>query len=105
MVKKRAEKRRQQVLEAGGSFSSGDLLILRVMLFDRCAYCDSALHGGGVVDHMQPVSRGGSSSLGNLTLCCSQCNQEKHAKTVEEYRVWRVDRGLATIGYAFLDRR
>jgi 5-methylcytosine-specific restriction endonuclease McrA len=45
------------------------------------------------IDHKQPPNRGGSHSMENWVLACMQCNQEKHNKTVDEYRAWLRERG------------
>ena len=52
-----------------------------------CAYCGSR---GGIleVDHIHPVSKGGSHEDVNLTTACLPCNRSKSNKTVEE---WRAD--------------
>lgn len=75
-------------------FDEGDLKRTRRRLGDRCDYCGVDLHGGGHADHMTPIARGGSHDSGNITLACSKCNAEKHAKTADEYREWRRERGL-----------
>jgi 5-methylcytosine-specific restriction endonuclease McrA len=31
--------------------------------------------------------------MANYVLACMQCNQEKHAKTIGEYRRWLLKRG------------
>lgn len=38
------------------------------------------------VEHLQPLSRGGSNDLSNLRLACLKCNMSKGNKTVEEYK-------------------
>lgn len=67
---------------------------LRGSLGDACRYCGEALHGGGEVDHLTPVARGGTSQIGNLTLACTACNRAKLAKTLQEFLDWRLERGL-----------
>ncbi|WP_462394332.1 HNH endonuclease [Lentilactobacillus parabuchneri] len=53
-----------------------------------CAYCGKV--GGKLdVDHMMPVSRGGTSEMSNLITACQHCNRQKHDKTVSEYLEWR----------------
>lgn len=56
---------------------------LRVLIRDRftCTYCgvkgtDAELH----VDHIHPVSKGGSNHMSNLTTACRTCNSEKRDK-------------------------
>lgn len=68
---------------------------LRGSLGDACRYCGEALNGGGEVDHLTPVARGGTSQIGNLTLACTPCNRAKLAKTLDEFLEWRTERGLA----------
>lgn len=51
----------------------------------RCAYCETPLLGSYHVDHMLPLSRGGTGYWHNLAVVCPQCNLRKHAKTVEEF--------------------
>jgi len=39
------------------------------------------------LDHIIPRSRGGDDSESNLMLCCRQCNRQKGAFTLSEWRV------------------
>lgn len=62
---------------------------LRAEVFARdgkvCAYCKDT-EGPFEVDHIHPVSRGGTDELGNLTVACQSCNREKSNMTVKEWR-------------------
>lgn len=49
----------------------------------KCAYCSA--DGAEQIDHVQPVSRGGSDAIGNLVLACASCNKSKGARTAEEF--------------------
>jgi len=49
---------------------------------DTCVYCLEAV--GTVVDHMWPISRGGTDDIQNLALACHRCNCGKSGRTVEE---------------------
>lgn len=61
---------------------------IRLAVFERdhytCRYC-----GGRVAkphcDHVIPLVRGGSSELDNLVTSCQPCNNQKHAKTPQEW--------------------
>lgn len=90
----RVVRRKEQDAQAGGHWSEADIERIRKKLNDRCRYCNSPLNGAGEVEHLTPVSRGGSHWPLNLTLACFQCNKEKHGKNLEEYLAWRKERGL-----------
>jgi 5-methylcytosine-specific restriction endonuclease McrA len=51
----------------------------------RCAYCETALEASYHVDHMTPLSRGGSNDWSNLAITCASCNREKGTMTAVEY--------------------
>jgi 5-methylcytosine-specific restriction endonuclease McrA len=38
------------------------------------------------LDHIVPISRGGSHSVGNIMTLCLQCNMSKHARTIAEWK-------------------
>lgn len=49
-----------------------------------CVYCN-ADNIPLEIDHILPVSRGGSNRISNLTLACRPCNQAKGNKTAQEF--------------------
>ncbi len=55
-----------------------------VMRSEACAYC-GCTSGPFEVDHITPVSRGGTNDPENLTCACRSCNRSKGAKTVKEW--------------------
>lgn len=44
---------------------------------DKCAICHSKLNGGGHVDHIVPLARGGRHTPNNLQILCAPCNLHK----------------------------
>lgn len=54
---------------------------------DQCTYCGHAFDADlpPTVDHVVPLSRGGSNELDNLTWACLPCNQRKGTKLLEEW--------------------
>jgi 5-methylcytosine-specific restriction endonuclease McrA len=64
--------------------------VLRRKLRDKCFYCGVLLHGAGAIDHMQPISKGGSNYPTNLTLACTTCNLDKKSKSAAEFVRWRI---------------
>lgn len=51
----------------------------------RCANCGLDDPNMIEVDHIHPMSRGGSNSSSNLQLLCRACNSAKGAKTMDEW--------------------
>ncbi|MBA3313521.1 MAG: HNH endonuclease [Planctomycetaceae bacterium] len=51
----------------------------------RCAYCDRDLKGGGTLDHVIPLSRGGRTTPDNTVLACGSCNSRKGDRTPAEW--------------------
>jgi 5-methylcytosine-specific restriction endonuclease McrA len=93
-VIERVAKYKEQMERAGGCYSSDDVAEIRRRQNDMCPYCGSPLNQEGEVDHMQPVSRGGSSNPENLLIACRTCNRDKHSKTASEFLQWRKRLGL-----------
>jgi 5-methylcytosine-specific restriction endonuclease McrA len=75
---------------APGSHTADDLRALYAEQCGYCAYCGIALHDKYHVDHVQPLSRGGSNAPDNLLLTCQSCNLSKGSKT---YAEWKAVRG------------
>jgi 5-methylcytosine-specific restriction endonuclease McrA len=53
----------------------------------RCFYCGMP---GGEVDHVIPLTKGGTHSIGNLVSACRSCNSSKNNLFITE---WRIKRG------------
>lgn len=62
--------------------------------FDSCVFCgikrfevyqDRAVVARLEVEHIVPVSRGGSNDTANLTVACRRCNRRKGTKTATEF--------------------
>jgi 5-methylcytosine-specific restriction endonuclease McrA len=90
----RVHKYREQKAAAGGFHDDMDIAQIRITLKDRCNYCGEPLRGGGEIDHLKPIILGGDNSPSNLTLACTTCNRDKHAKTAGEFVAWRRRLGL-----------
>ncbi|MBV8664615.1 MAG: HNH endonuclease [Hyphomicrobiales bacterium] len=78
-------KRRARKERAAGSHSHLDVERIRKSQRDRCACCRSSLKGGGHVDHIIALSKGGSNWARNLQLLCQPCNNSKHNRDPVEF--------------------
>lgn len=53
-----------------------------------CSFCGSKQSIN--LDHIIPISRGGSHGIGNLQPLCDNCNSTKYNKTIMEWRMYRI---------------
>lgn len=70
--------RKARKRNADGRFSIKDINNIRDMQRDKCAYCNTKLNGGGHIDHIIALSKGGSNWPKNLQLTCATCNLKKY---------------------------
>jgi 5-methylcytosine-specific restriction endonuclease McrA len=88
--KVRWQRRRALEKMAEGYHTTADLNELYELTDGRCGYCgvpvfwevDRDVH----IDHMLPISRGGSNWPDNLCIACETCNTSKHDKTPDEWQ-------------------
>lgn len=78
---------------APGHHTGLDIQNLYIEQDGCCHYCgkafvDRAYH----VDHMTPLSRGGTNWPSNLALACPACNLSKHDMTDQEFLDYRLNR-------------
>lgn len=57
---------------------------LRRLYSQPCSECGTMKNLS--IDHIIPLSRGGSHSVGNMMTLCRSCNASKHARTIMEWR-------------------
>lgn len=79
--------------EAAGVISESDLQKMLNRFDGRCAYCGEK--GEMTMDHVVPLSRGGSNSIGNILPACKRCNSSKSARFISEWRFIRRCRSAA----------
>lgn len=85
---KEGARRRAARRRARQDVSESEWYSLRALAFERdgyaCTYCGDT-EGPHEVDHIVPLSRGGTSSIDNLTVSCRACNASKRDKLISEW--------------------
>ena len=81
----RTAKRRALKAMAGGSYSKHDISRLMIEQVHLCNGCGCDISEKFEVDHIVPISRGGSNFPENIQLLCRPCNARKWAYTMEEW--------------------
>ncbi len=69
---------------AAGGMSFQDSLWLKTLFKGGCAYCRDGK--GDTLDHILPLSKGGTNDKENLVMACRSCNSSKGAKTIGEWK-------------------
>jgi len=55
---------------------------------EPCPYCGATMRRGNVsLDHIIPISRGGSGDDGNLRACCKACNEAKDSYLMSQVKI------------------
>lgn len=82
-------KRRALEAQADGYHTTDDIEQIYFDQEGRCGYCGIQLFGKYHLEHIVPLSRGGSNWPDNLLLTCSDCNLSKNDKTLPEWEAVR----------------
>ncbi len=88
IVKEMVHRRRARKQNAGGSYTAQQWLDLCAYYDQRCLCC--GLQEVLTVDHIVPLSRGGSNDISNIQPLCRACNSAKYDRTID-YRHDKVD--------------
>jgi len=82
-------KRRSIKAGAEGKFTSAEIADLLKKQRIMCALCSRKLKDSGPekfhMDHIQPLSKGGTNWISNIQLTCPSCNLKKNAKDPFEF--------------------
>jgi len=65
----------------GGTYTAAEWRALCAWFGNVCLCCDAG--GRLTVDHVVPLSRGGTNAIVNLQPLCLSCNMRKHAKPID----------------------
>jgi 5-methylcytosine-specific restriction endonuclease McrA len=64
---------------AHGSHTDEDIQRIKNQQRNKCAYCRKPLGKKWHIDHIKPISKGGSNEPSNIQLTCAICNTKKNA--------------------------
>ena len=79
-------RRRAKAVGADGDFEMADVIRLFEKQNSQCIYCGADIsEGRHTIEHLVPLSRGGSNAIENVALACRSCNARKGDKTVAEF--------------------
>lgn len=70
---------------AEGTYTTEDIYQLHEQQQERCGYCGITLHDDWEIDHIMPLSKGGTNYPDNLILACVPCNRSKNDKVLDEW--------------------
>ena len=70
---------------AEGKFSQQDVIDLMTSQKGQCVYCKEDIKAKYHIDHITPISRGGTNYRNNLQLLCPFCNISKNNRDPVEY--------------------
>lgn len=74
------QNRRSRKRNAGGSYTHNDINNLLIMQKYKCPVCRTSIKEKYHIDHIVPLSKGGSNWKENIQLLCPTCNLTKQAK-------------------------
>ena len=86
--------KRRVLIQTGGNHTEEEIALLRKQQGNKCNACHRSLTKRFEIDHIMPVSRGGTNSIENLELLCRRCNRSKGDMLPEE---WAAKLGLLYI--------
>lgn len=81
-------KRRAQKKASGGSYTPAQIQDQLKRQKSKCYWCQSKLdQGKGAfhIDHVVPLSRGGSNDISNIVIACPTCNMSRNNKLPHEW--------------------
>jgi len=94
------QRRRAKLCCAPGlGWTAEEIQTLNAVIYQNtCIYCLKEVAPGSLeIDHVVPLSRGGTNFPDNLVLSCRSCNSSKHARLLS---VWKNGEHVSVIAFA-----
>lgn len=80
-----AARRKTRTINAEGKYTRQDVIAQYNRQKGKCYYCGKKVGGKFHVDHVVPLSRGGSNNPDNLVVACPSCNVRKNSRMPHEW--------------------
>jgi len=74
------QNRKARKKNVSGSFTAGDIRVMMKRQKKKCVICQVNISDKYHIDHIMPLTLGGSNAPGNLQLLCPTCNMSKYKK-------------------------
>jgi 5-methylcytosine-specific restriction endonuclease McrA len=84
-VRAKEHRRRARLIAAPGRHTGGDIRAQMKRQKGRCYYCSKEVGDSYTVEHVIPLSRGGTNDPSNLVIACASCNFSKQNKLPHEW--------------------
>lgn len=85
-AKTAGQKKKRGVLVSPDGSLTPDVVRRLFAMASMCPYCDRLMVSRDkTLDHLHPISKGGTHTLGNVTVCCYSCNSRKQAMTFDQW--------------------
>lgn len=81
----RGHNQRRRDKTAGIPVDRKYIKLLKAAQRNQCFYCGEDMGNTATLEHLTPVSKGGTNANHNIVLACKSCNSRKHDSTFEEY--------------------
>lgn len=90
---KEFNKRRYHLVRGGGSLDTEYIKALKLVQHDRCFYCGETLKYDKKthIEHLQPITKGGTNIWHNIVLSCQRCNNQKKNKTFTDFAIQTIN--------------
>lgn len=84
-VRSYVKERKARIKSVGGKWAYSDVLAMMAAQQGKCVYCPASIVEFRHVDHIMPLTLGGSNWPDNLQLLCPRCNIRKNNKHPDEW--------------------
>ena len=78
-------KRRARANASVSHYTTDDIRIMMVRQRGCCYWCKRKITKYYEVDHVWPLSKGGSNGIENIVLSCQSCNRHKNQRTPTDF--------------------